>query len=243
MTASNQPDPTTFQPGDLLWPKNPGAYVTYIVGGPGTYEGEEHQWERERSSFVANARQLTMLSPEQAEHAREVARMSFSEFRARYIGSGQGNRLSSGDGTETIDEYVSPGHVGVIFFNDSNPFVVEATPPNVRTISYEDWLAERPGDSVWHGRLRNENGPNRASIAAEACRHTHRSYDFWNLNLNDDSGFYCSKLVWLSVYRELSFALDDDPDPQRGIWYSPKQLMKSPHIVLLFNPGDYGSPG
>jgi hypothetical protein len=34
---------------------------------------------------------------------------------------------------------------------------------------------------------------------------------------------------------------DDNPSPNRVLWYSPKQLTKSKHIELIVNPGDYGS--
>jgi len=111
----------------------------------------------------------------------------------------------------------------------------------VRRISYADWLRDRPGELVWVGRLRGVSPERRAAVATWAAEQLGKPYNFWDFNLEDASGFYCSKLAWLSVLQGAGFPPDDDRNPQRVLWYSPKQLMKSKHIKLIVNPGPYRS--
>ena len=75
-----------------------------------------------------------------------------------------------------------------------------------------------------------------------------KPYEFFNFDLNDDSGFYCSKLAWMSVWRATSraaqrapVAVDDNPNPRRSFfdWFSPKQLVNARRVTLLHKPGDY----
>jgi uncharacterized protein YycO len=83
----------------------------------------------------------------------------------------------------------------------------------------------------------------RKKIADEALKHLGKPYQFFNFNLNDDGGFYCSKLAWMSTWRSANIALDDDPNPQRGTrfppWYSPRQLTQAKEIEMLHKPGEY----
>jgi uncharacterized protein YycO len=70
-----------------------------------------------------------------------------------------------------------------------------------------------------------------------------KPYDFFNFDLNDDSGFYCSKLVWQCLWRTAKVAADDNPDPQRGKWFppwfSPKALIGAKRVAVLHKPGEY----
>ena len=101
------------------------------------------------------------------------------------------------------------------------------------------WLANRPNEVIWLGRVKGRSNDERASIVEEAKKYINRPYDFWNFDLNDDHGFYCSKLVWLSVFRSLSFAIDGNSNPERAFWFSPKQLLYLPAIDRIHDPGPY----
>lgn len=57
----------------------------------------------------------------------------------------------------------------------------------------------------------------------------------------DDSAFYCSKLAWLAAMRSLGFAVDDDPNPKRSFWFSPKQFLYSRRVARLNDPGEYAT--
>jgi hypothetical protein len=79
---------------------------------------------------------------------------------------------------------------------------------------YDNWVANRPGEIVWHGRIRDLPTGDRANIASESKKYLGRSYDFWNFNLNDDSGFYCPKLALLWQI----FAADERDGIERSRW-------------------------
>jgi uncharacterized protein YycO len=70
-----------------------------------------------------------------------------------------------------------------------------------------------------------------------------KPYDIFNFHLDDDRGFYCSKLVWMSAWRGAKFAVDENPDPNRGNrfppWFAPKALIAAKRVTLLHNPGEY----
>ena len=59
--------------------------------------------------------------------------------------------------------------------------------------------------------------------------------------MNDDTGFYRSKLAWMSAFRSLHVAVDDDLNPKRAFWFSPKQFLYVPRMTRLIDPGPYGS--
>jgi uncharacterized protein YycO len=120
------------------------------------------------------------------------------------------------------------------------PWVIEALwAPGVVRQRYQEWISARSGEVVWHGRLKGAGQQDRSRIAAEAKNYLSKPYDFWNFNLADVSGFYCSKLVWLAVMRSLSIAVDGNPNPTRLFWLSPKQLLYADLVDRLFDPGDY----
>lgn len=232
------PDRATFQSGDLLWPKKPGEYVPYhstqIAAAP---PSEEKRWLAERDAAVARLRQdRGYFSDRDIDDLRTL---SFREFYARYAGDqrpGVPGSYASGGGV-----YV--GHVGIVEIDDSRrPWVIEAIlEPGVVRTPYDDWLKSRPSEIVWHGRVRQLDASKRAAIAAEARKYVGKPYNFWNLNLDDPSGFYCSKLVWLSIWRSLSFPIDGDPAPKRRFWFSPKQLLYLPTVARLHDPGAYAT--
>ena len=119
------------------------------------------------------------------------------------------------------------GHVAIVEIDQAgNPWVIEALLDHgvVRT-PYAQWLTSRPGEIVWHGRVRDIPADQLAQIAIESKKYIGRPYDFWNFDLDDDKAFYCSKLVWLSISRSLHFPIDGDPNPKRVFWFSPKQLL------------------
>src|SRR5262249_9633198 len=133
------------------------------------------------------------------------------------------------------------GHVGLVEIDgDRVPWVIEALMANgVVRSKYDDWLRGRPGEIVWHGRVRQLDATQRAAIAIEAKKHLGKPYNFWNFDLNDDAAFYCSKLVWLSIWRSLAIPIDGGQNPKRVFWFSPKQLLYAPTVARLHDPGAY----
>ena len=109
----------------------------------------------------------------------------------------------------------------------------------IRT-TYGDWIKLHNDYNVWHGRLKDITKVRRADIADAAKPFLGKDYWFWSFNLNDDTAFYCSKLVWASVWKSINVALDGDISYARSFWVTPKQLIYSKYIYLLHNPGTYG---
>jgi Permuted papain-like amidase enzyme, YaeF/YiiX, C92 family len=236
LTDPPLPNPATFQSGDLLWPKKPGQFVPYrsvIAADP--VDDEEKRWLQERGEFITRARPGdTYLT---SDELGTLETMSFREFYARYAGDqkpGIPGAYSSGNGI-----YV--GHVAILSVDNENVvWVIEALwGKGVVRSSYADWLRLRPGEIVWQGRVRNLDPDQRRVIATESEKYIGRPYDFWNFDLNNADGFYCSKLVWLCIFRSLHFAIDGNSNPQRNFWFSPKQLLYAKTIARLFDPGPY----
>lgn len=232
-----RPDPKLFQTGDLVWPKKPGAYVQYHAGSANSPDEDRKQWLQERDAYLArmNAAKLDDLD---RERVKLLQNMEYREFLAVYEGDqapGVPGAYSGGA--------VYVGHVGIIDIDkDGYPYVVEAMlNRGVIRSTYEDWLAARPGHLVWLGRINGISVDDRVKVAAAAKVQLGKPYAFWNFDLNDAKGFYCSKLVWFSVYRALGFALDGKTNPQRLLWLSPKQVLYLPRVDRLHDPGSYGS--
>lgn len=229
------PDPGTFESGDFIWPKKPNVYVPYHAGATALPEQDEAQWEQEKEQFLhALETQSTHLSE---EDVRDLRNLDYRAFYSIYAGDQQPEAFvgySTGGGV-----YV--GHVGILELDDQGtPWVVEALyRRGVIRQPYAKWLEDRPGEIVWHGRLRDLDEKERARIARESKEYLERPYNFWNFDLNDDADFYCSKLVWLSVFRSLGMAVDGNSDPKRKIWFSPKQLLNAESVVRLHNPAEY----
>jgi hypothetical protein len=229
------PRTEVFEAGDLVWPKKPGKFVPYSQSTNATPEIDRRIWEHEKAEFLAKAeRGESRLT---SEDMRELRSLDYREFVARY----HGNQRPGEPGVYSGGSGVYVGHVGIIEMAGSGePFVIEALwGRGVERQSYRNWIAGRPGEAVWLGRLRDRPAADRASVAREALKYVGRPYDFWNFDLNDDSSFYCSKLVWLAIYRSLGVPVDGDANPRRPFWFSPKQLLYSPVIVRLHDPGPY----
>lgn len=231
------PNKSTFQNGDLVWPKKPRAIVLYRSGHTGSFEEEEERWIKERDSFLDSLK--SRPSHLSASQINELRGLTFREFHARYAGDQNPDSpgvYSSGSGL-----YV--GHVGLIEIDSSGtPWVIEALwGQGIVRSEYGLWLEGRPGEIVWHGRLRDLGDEERTRIVPEARKHIGKPYDFWNFDLNDDTGFYCSKLVWLSVFRSLGLAVDANQEAKRGFWFSPKQLLYANTIARLHDPGPYAN--
>jgi cell wall-associated NlpC family hydrolase len=238
------PDARAFQWGDLLWPKKKGAFVPRTRSLTGPQGKEQPAWEAARQKALADPAQ-SGVSPEVAEKLRA---MRFDEFERLYH---SGPPQAHGQATRgLLGDTVSVGHVGLIeIAANGTPYVVDATPQGPGNVSgvvrtpYAEWLKAYENIQVWHGRLRDLDARRRARVVEAALRQLGKPYDFFNFNLDDDRGFYCSKLVWQCVWRTASIAVDDNPDPQRGKlfppWFSPKALIGVRRVEVLHKPGEY----
>jgi hypothetical protein len=240
------PDSRNFQSGDLLWPKKKGAFVpnTRSVGTP--QSEERRAWEASRQRALSEPAQAG-VSPEVAE---KIKAMRFDEFERLYHTESAQSPAGGPATRGVLGDTVSVGHVGIIEVGAHGiAYVVEATPQGpagtagvIRT-RYADWLNNYADVQVWHGRVRNLDARLRGRTLEVALAQLGKPYDFFNFDLNDDRGFYCSKLVWMSLWRTASIALDDNPDPRRGLrfppWFSPKQLISVKRVEVLHKPGEY----
>jgi permuted papain-like amidase YaeF/Yiix C92 family enzyme len=234
----DRPDPTTFETGDLVWPKAQGVYVPYRSNVYADFSTDRVTWETEKEAFLKQVDdKAAYLLPNQIEEVREL---TFERFYEKYTGDrAVQNSVPLGTGGGV---YV--GHVGMIDMDSATqePWVIEAIAGSgVLRVKYSEWLLSRSGELVWHGRLKDYINERRSQVVAEAINHLSQPYDFWNFDLNDESGFYCSKLIWLSIFRAINIAIDGDSNPKRGVWFSPKQLMNCEGVSLLSSPGDYGT--
>lgn len=226
-----------LEAGDLIWPKKPGTVVPYNSRPGAADEGEAEQWTRERDAYLEELLAKAERTKEEKQRYAALHGMTYREFRAQYFSDS-----TSGDavGLGSVGLGVGVGHVGIIEVADGKRNVVEAmVRPGVRRISYEEWLGERVGEQIWVGRLKGVSPEKRAAVAKIAAGYIGRPYKFWNFNLEDTSGFYCSKLAWFAIRQGAEFSVDDRSS-HRLFWFSPKQLMNSEHIQLIINPGSYG---
>src|SRR5262245_1129716 len=231
------PNREIFQSGDLVWPKKPGVYVPYRNDVYASPDEERRQWQAEKEAFIKSLRANPTWFSE-ADIA-QLENMTFREFYSRYAG----DQKPGVPGTYSTGAGIYVGHVGIIEI-DSNktPWIIEALMRRgVVRSTYDDWIRSRPGEIVWHGRVRDISASDREKIAANATKYLNKPYNFWNFNLSDDSAFYCSKLAWLAIWRSLGFAIDGDPNPKRKFWFSPKQLLYAKAIARLHDPGPYAN--
>jgi hypothetical protein len=222
----------------FLWPKKPGAYVPYNSGGRAVAVGDDAaEWEAGKQEF------LTKISSDHDYFTdadiTAIRQLTYREFYARYAGDQQPDM----PGVYSAGSGIYVGHVGVVDIDgEGQAWVVEALlgAGVVRTL-YDKWLLSRPGQIVWQGRIREISKQDRRKIVVEAMKYLGRPYDFWNFDLNNDAGFYCSKLVWMAIFRSLGFAIDGKANPQRVFWFSPKQLLYAKTITRLHDPGPYAN--
>ena len=239
-TDESLPLPRTesFESGDFLWPKKPGVYVPYNSGGQTiTAQDDAAEWEAGKQKFLAKL----VNDPGYFTGADTAAiqGLTYREFYARYAGDQQPDM----PGVYSAGSGIYVGHVGIVDIDgDGRPWVIEALMDEgvVRT-AYDRWLQSRPGQIVWQGRIREISKQDRKKIVLEALKYLGRPYDFWNFDLNKDAGFYCSKLVWMAIFRSLGFAIDGKANPQRTFWFSPKQLLYAKTITRLHDPGPYAN--
>ena len=253
------PNPKTFQSGDFLWPALPGAFIPRSALRGAAPNAEEAAWEDERRKFIESAR-ATGNAAEQAA-ADELERLTYEEFQARYFQGNSGGGAGSGSDGGNLRS-LGPrgigipqvGHVAIVEVDRSGAaWVIEAMPKSqhryeslysrftngvIRT-PYSQWIDDHKAYNVWHGRLKDVGRTRRARIVTEAKPFLGKDYWFWSFSLDDETAFYCSKLVWLSVWKAMNVALDGDQSFSRNFWVTPKQLVYASSIKLLHNPGAY----
>lgn len=243
------PNAAAFRAGDLVWPKKKGTIVPKTRSLQAAPSQERRDWEAARQQMLADP-VASGLSPEVAERLKT---MSYEEFERVYFSAPAppppgGSTPRSGG---AVGHTISVGHVGLIEVDRAGiPYVVEATPKRpdgtaggVIRLRYTDWLKGYSNIQVWHGRFRDLDPSASRRVLDVALAQLGKPYDFFNFDLNDDRGFYCSKLIWMSVWRAAQIAADDNPDPRRGNrfppWFSPKALIGARRIALLHSPGEY----
>ena len=244
------PDMRNFRTGDLLWPKRKRSLVMPQARSAEPKQDDNRpEWEAARAQLLANP-QAAGLSPEVAERLKT---MSYAEFEREYFSLSARDLPPSAAPAPrgVLPGPISVGHVGLIQVEpNGGAFIVEAIPSwrgsphkGVVRLPYAEWLGGYANIQVWHGRLRGVDAGGGRRLLEVALGQVGKPYDFFNFNLNDDSGFYCSKLVWMSAWRGLKLAIDDDPNPNRGVrfppWFSPKALIGVPHVEMLHSPGEY----
>ena len=249
------PDPATFQSGDFLWPAKSGDFIPrYSVRGIAP-NGEAVKWEEERRKFIEDAR--ASGNADQFAAAEQMERLTYDEFQSRYFNGGDSGVRERGLTRGIGIAIPHVGHVALIEVGASGAaWVIEAMPKaqyryeslysrfknGVIRTAYGDWIEQHKAYNIWQGRLKNIDQAQRARIADAAKPHLGKDYWFWSFNLNDESAFYCSKLIWVSVWKAMNVALDGDQSFARRFWVTPKQLVYATSIELLHNPGAYGGP-
>ena len=230
------PTASELEAGDLVWPKRPGALVPYTSQPGSARESDAEKWEEEKQAYLDSLQRQERLADEERERYTALRSMTYKAFLALYLDDARPDRP-----TNYSSSSVYVGHVGIVALANGLPHVVEAVMgKGVRRVPYEQWLAERTGELVWLGRVKDEPRDRRAAIANTAELYVGRPYSFWNFDLKDDRAFYCSKLAWLAIVTATGVSPDDDLDPKRRLWFSPKKLLRSPHIQVIRNPGSYG---
>ena len=226
--------------GDLLWPKGKHAIIPYFWNNETSVTenqlaAEKADWEVGQARFRAEGKPDSLTQGE----FEYLASLTFERFRARYGLEPHG----VGPGAALLGGLVSVGHVAIVEVLRGEPFIIEALmKQGVVRRPYESWAKDHARDLVWWGRLKGPVADAPGKFVAAARAQVGKPYDFWNFDLSDDRGFYCSKLVWFAAFKVFGIALDGDPDPRRGFWYSPRQLTHSRLVDMLQSAGAYGRP-
>jgi len=233
-----RPERAGLQAGDFLWPRRPNQWVPYAAGAADERATDKLLWLAERDAFVAGVRADPASPQALRQLAADMALLEYSEFYQLYMADEAPGTLTPYG--NALHFYV--GHVAIVDYEGDKPMVIEALMhKGVVRSSYDDWLAGRPGAWVWQGRLAGRTRDERARIADRARQRLNLKYNFWNFDLADtDAGTYCSKLAWHATLQATGVALDGNPEPRRGFWFSPKQMLKCRSIEKLHNPGSYG---
>lgn len=248
-TASKHPDAGKFRTGDFLWPARQGSFFPFARTRSLGASPEELQWEAEKKRFIEEAK--ASGDPNQIAAAEQFQQMSFEQFRALYFEDAAAPRTRGFSPFAAAIPEV--GHVAIVEIDAAGvQWVVEAMPkaPNryeslysrfqngvIRT-QYNDWIGKHPAEqyNVWHGRMRDLKAGQGDRIVNAAKEFLGRDYWFWSFDLSDYSGFYCSKLVWVSVWNALGITLDGDSTFPRRFWVTPKALINSALVEVLHDP-------
>ena len=236
--GQSPPAANILQPGDLIWPRPPNAFVPYRAALQEGSTGNPTQWEKEKERYLATLRAKSTLSATERAQYNELRSMTYPDFVKRYFAPLPRARLEA-RGFASI----SVGHVGIIQIENGRASVIEAMMGSgVQKVTYEKWIADRRGQLFWLSRLNNTSPDIRAAVAATAERYLGRPYNFWDFDLRDDSCFYCSKLAWLAITKATSLPPDGNPNGDRVFWYSPKQLLCSRNLQSIVSSGNYTLP-
>jgi uncharacterized protein YycO len=191
--------------------------------------------------------------PGETELRERLRQMSYPEFQALFFQDRESGDLRRQERSLFSAQHLSVGHVGILEIDgEGKIWVIEAVPKGSKGYSviferisngvirtpYDAWAKEHEGYNIWHGRVNTDNGG--ARIAEAAKSFLGHDYWIWSLDFADETAFYCSKLVWVSVNKALGFALDGDNNMARQLWLSPKRLMKLETVSMLFSPAPYG---
>jgi len=234
--TATAPEAVSLQSGDFLWPKLANKVVPYNSEAGEATDAARVQWEAERKAELSRLETLASLTEEERTRYTVLSNMSYQEFLSTYLADAPTGTVTPFGGIGPV----ATGHVAIVEVRNGTPWVIEAMlHEGVREIKYQEWLTARSGELVWHGRLKDAPADKRSQIAIVAKQQIGTPYNFWNFDLADQSGFYCSKLAWFSVWKATGRALDDNPRTKRSLWYSPKQMLKSNQVLILFNPGSY----
>jgi hypothetical protein len=245
---STHPDAAKFLSGDFLWPARQGTFFPFGRTRSLGPNMEQREWEVEKQRFIEEAR--ASGDADRIAAADQLEPVTYEQFHAAFFDDPAAPRTRGFSAAAAIPEV---GHIAIIEIDQGgNQWVVEAMPkaPNryealysrfqngvVRT-PYAEWIVKHPADqyNIWHGRLRDIQPGQGDAIVDAAKAFLGRDYWFWSFNLNDYSGFYCSKLVWVSVWNALNVALDGDKSFPRRFWVTPKALINSSMVEVLHDP-------
>ena len=239
-TSVERPDAATLRHGDLVFPRNPKAVVPYLSGAHLDQAELQKRWLAERRAYVDSIRRDPASTPVMYEQAASVEALTYTEFSMLYFADMRTSDIE----TMGIEDVFYVGHVGIVeIADDGTPYVVEAMwsgVDKVQRIPYADWLHHRPDAWIWVARL-DLTDELKQKFVDRAKTYLDRPFDFWNFNLADARGFYCSKLVWLSYFKATRVSLDGGP-AERFLWFSPKQLWnlyRTGRVVRINAPRNY----
>jgi hypothetical protein len=246
--AQIHPAPETLRAGDLVWTREPETCIPYSRP---TDAGNDkiNRWKQMQQTLLENAKKKG--DKELLEAAQRLQSMSEDDFNAMYL-----DNQNLDAGVNYSGARFAVGHIGIVGDDQGELYVVEATTPDdaspveifekcfdngVKKTGYTNWITGNNEKLVWHGRpFPTVPDIDRARIPAKAMNYLGRPYCFDNLDLGDSSAFYCSKLVWLCVKEALTMFIDDDSRHRRSFWLSPKQILESRNVRVLFSPARYG---
>jgi uncharacterized protein YycO len=225
----------TLQSGDLIFPRRPGARVIYKSASPSPrLSNERSLWEAGKAQALASGKAGRMDLRE--GDMKRLRATTYDDFLQDYSAPA----TAPGDGLSALG--LTTGHVAIVVRDGDRLDVVEAVTSNLNRVDrrpYRAFAEEHRPDMLWQARLKGCTGQERDAFARSAASHTGKPYDFFNFDLTDDSSFYCSKLVWLAAWRSLGRAVDGDPNPRRGLWFSPKKLLNLSALEKIVVPGRY----